>query len=112
MMTQDVASDGRLVLEGALTMRTAEALCTTLREAIAQHTGLAIDCTAATEVDLSCIQLLIAARTSALEADKIVAFAAPPDGVLLDTLTRAGFRVTHEDRSGEAQAFWFEGAAT
>jgi ABC-type transporter Mla MlaB component len=110
LMTQEVAA-GRLVLDGALTMRTAEALCATLRETLSQHEGVSIDCTGAAEVDLSFIQLLIAARTTALQSDRTVSLAERPDGALLNALTRAGFRVTQEEQTGEAPAFWFEGAA-
>lgn len=111
MMTQDVTIVGRLVLDGALTMRGIEALCTTLREMVAQHSDVSVDCTAAVEVDLSFIQLLVAARSSAWQADKTVTLSARPDGALLNALTRAGFRVTHEERTGDTEAFWFEGAA-
>ena len=111
MMTQEVTTVGRLVLDGALTMRSIEALCATLRERVAQGADVAIDCTAAAEVDLSFIQLLVAARASALQADKTVTLSARPDGALLNALTRAGFRVTHEEQTGEVEAFWFEGAA-
>jgi ABC-type transporter Mla MlaB component len=111
LMTQNVATTGRLVLDGALTMRTVEALCVTLQETVARHADLSIDCAAATEVDLCFIQLLIASRATALQSDRTVALAARPDGALLSALTRAGFRVTQDDQTGEAPAFWFEGAA-
>jgi anti-anti-sigma regulatory factor len=110
LMMQDVAP-GCLVLDGALTMRNAEALCTTLREAVAAHSDISIDCTAATEVDLSFIQLLIALRATALRNNRTATLAAHPAGALLHALTGAGFRVTQEDQSGATQAFWFEGTA-
>jgi ABC-type transporter Mla MlaB component len=110
-MTQDIAAASRLVLDGVLTIRTAGALCGTLREAVAKHSSVSIDCAAAVEADLSFIQLLIAARASARRSDKTVTLMTFPDGPLLDALTRAGFRVTHEHQSGQAPAFWFEGAA-
>ena len=65
----------------------------------------------AAEVDRSFIQLLVAARATALQTDKTVTLSTHPDGALLNALTRAGFRVIHEDQAGEAEAFWFEGAA-
>lgn len=110
LMTQAAASAGRLVLEGALTTRTAEALCTTLRENIAHNPAVLIDCLAATEVDLSFIQLLVASRVSAAQSGKTVVLSASPDGALLTALTRAGFSVTQEAQSDTAPAFWFEGA--
>ena len=108
-MTQDAASDGRLVLEGALTIRTVDAACATLREAVTQQSSVSIDCSAADEVDLSFVQLLIAARASARLSDKTVVLAARPDGALLDALTRGGFRIVNEDQSADGQAFWFKG---
>jgi ABC-type transporter Mla MlaB component len=110
-MTQDLSTPGHLSLDGALTMRSVEALFARLRETLAQHSEVSIDCTAAAEVDLSFIQLLVAARASAVQADKTVALAARPDGPLLQALTRAGFRVTQEDQPADSETFWFEGAA-
>jgi hypothetical protein len=89
-----------LVLDGALTVRIAPAIGSTLLEAIRAHAVVSIDCSAAT----SFIQLLIAARVSALRLGRLVGLAAAPDGVLLDALTPDGFRPT------EADGFWFEGA--
>jgi anti-anti-sigma regulatory factor len=136
-MTQDAAAGGHVALAGALTIRTIETVHATLREAIAQHGSVSIDCTAATEVDLSFIQLLVAARTSARRSDNSVVLAACPDGALLDALAQAGFRVSREDQpsglhpggmppgemppgempsgniaAGKVQTFWFEAAGT
>jgi len=109
-MTQDVSTDGRLVLDGALTIRHAGAICATLREAIAQCPAVSIDCTAAAEVDLSFIQLLAASRVSASCLGRTVTLSACPDGPLLNTLTRGGFHVTNEDPA-DPRSFWFDGAA-
>jgi ABC-type transporter Mla MlaB component len=112
-MPQDTAVCLQLVLDGALTMRTAEPVRAALRAAIeppsgVTHAGIAIDCTAATEIDLTCIQLLIATRLSARPLGVAVSLAQYPDGVLLDTLTRGGFRVVPETGG---DGFWFTGAA-
>jgi hypothetical protein len=111
LMTQDATDDTRLILEGALTVRTIENVHTTLREAIEatpdMPANLSIDCSAATETDLAFVQLLIATRISMDLRGATVRLATAPDGVLLDTLTRGGFQVVSEDAAG----FWFEGAA-
>ncbi len=107
---QDCVASDCIILDGGLTMRAAEALCTRLRAAIEEHSHVLIDCTSADEVDLTFVQLLIAARLSARESDKTVALASSPSGAFLATLTRAGFCVTHEEKPGGQQAFWFEGA--
>jgi hypothetical protein len=109
-MTLDVATAGHLAFDGALTIRTAETVSAKLLDAIRQHTCLSIDGSAASEIDLSFIQLLIAARATALLSHRSVILAGRPDGVLLDTLTRGGFRVTEEDQDGKTATVWFEGA--
>ncbi len=111
-MIQMTARGPRLVLEGALTMQTVDTVRATLREAIealsdTPATGVVVDCAAATDIDLTFIQLLIASRTSADRLGKSVAVANPPEGALLDTLARGGFQIVPE--SGDA--FWFESAA-
>jgi ABC-type transporter Mla MlaB component len=125
-MTQDTIMGACLRLEGALTMRTVETVRATLREAIAplaavqegnvSVASLAIDCSAATEIDLTFVQLLVAIRVSAQRLGGTVSLASAPDGALLDTLTRGGFRAVRETNGtggsvdANAAAFWFAGA--
>ncbi len=108
-MTQHESTDDRLLLKGALTIRTAEIVCATLHETFARHPSILIDCGGADEVDLSFVQLLVAARASAQRLGNSVALAERPDGALLDAFTRAGFRVATENNSDGIEAFWFEG---
>ncbi len=96
-------------------MRHVEGVRAMLREAIELPSGVAmdrisIDCRAATEVDLTFVQLLVAARISARRLSKTLILAAYPDGVFLDTLTRGGFQVAHETGIAGDRAYWFEGA--
>jgi anti-anti-sigma regulatory factor len=111
-MPQETAANVQLVLEHDLTMRTVDSVRATLRAAIELPSGaspanIAIDCSAAAEIDLTFIQLLIAARVSAHAAGRRLSLAPCPVGVLLDTLTRGGFHVTDDDDGG----FWFTGEA-
>jgi hypothetical protein len=116
-MPQETDANVQLILDGALTMRTVETVRATLRTALeslsgATSTGLAptgfdIDCSAATEIDLTFIQLLIAARLSTGAAGRRLSLAPGPNGVLLDTLTRGGFRLVPEPGG----RFWFAGEA-
>jgi hypothetical protein len=116
-MTEDIIANSSVTLEGALTMRTVEAVRATLREAItggeaiagAPESNLSIDCSAATEFDLTFIQLLLATRLSARRLGFAVSLATAPDGAWLDTLTRGGFQIVREQ---EPDAFWFEGAGS
>jgi STAS domain len=116
-MPQDTAANIQLVLDGVLTMRTVETVRATLRAAIEPAfspeqpkiapSGIAIDCSAATEIDLTFIQLLIGARVSTCTAGPRLSLAPQPDGILLDTLTRGGFRLVPDADGG----FWFTGDA-
>lgn len=101
------AKHGRVVLSGALTLRTIEATHATLRDAIAKHPVVEIDCTGATEFDLGVLQLLLAARKSAQAADKTLALSAPATGALRDALLRGGFLPS--DSSAAADSFWLKG---
>ena len=114
-MPQNTAANIQLVLDGALTMRTVETVRATLRAAIEPPLDTApdaiapaavgIDCSAATEIDLTFIQLLIAARISTSAAGPPLRLTPEPDGTLLDTLNRGGFHVVPEAGGG----FWFTG---
>ncbi len=107
---QDISCEGRLILDGGLTVRNAAAIAVTLREAIIRHPVVSIDCTAADDVDVCFVQLLVAARKGASKAGNTVSLAARPSGPLLDALTRGGFQVTQPDPA-DPQSFWFEGAS-
>ena len=104
-MTEDGTLPGRLVLLGALTMHTADAIRTDLLEAIDTHAKISIDCSGVEEVDLSFIQLLIAARGVANHPRDNVVLSARPEGPLLRPLPRAGFHVV--DPTGSGAEFWF-----
>ncbi len=108
-MTTPASAAGRLVFDGALTIRTIEAAHSRLIEAMRNGAPLEIDCSAAEDVDVSFIQLLLAARTSARKLGHSIALAAPVSGALLDALTRGGFLATGE-LPADDDAFWLKGA--
>jgi len=87
-MQADMAS---LPLDGPLTVRTIKTVHDTLLKALAGNHAVQVDCTAADSVDLSFIQLLLAARRSAHEAGKQLTLAAPASGALLAALEQGGF---------------------
>jgi ABC-type transporter Mla MlaB component len=120
-MTHDAATGARLVLEGALTVRTVDIVQATLRQAIEAPPAFAdgdnpisIDCAASEEIDLTFILLLIASRISAHRRNKAVHLATPPDGTLLDTLTRGGFQVVRENSTARhgRRMIMFRGTST
>ncbi len=89
----------RLPLGGALTVPFIEAAHVALRDALAQGGSVVIDCAGAEAVDLSLVQLLVAARHSA--GDR-VRLAGPLPAPLQDALRRGGFLA-----AGAADlAFW------
>jgi anti-anti-sigma regulatory factor len=96
----------RLVLEGAQTIRTIDAACSDLVDAMAHHHDIVIDCSAATEVDVSLVQLLLAARASALRAGQQLALSQPVGEALRSTLVRGGFLADDPSRPGRDTAFW------
>jgi len=102
--------DGRIVLTGELTIRTIEAAHARLRERLAQRADLEIDATGATQVDVSFIQLLLAARRSAAAAGTAVALAAPAAGALRDALIRGGFLSPVAGHSSADDAWWLQPA--
>ena len=58
----------RLAFNGVLGIRTIEAMHATVKQTLADHAAIQLDCSAAESVDLSFIQLLLAAKLSARNA--------------------------------------------
>ena len=81
----------RVVLEGALTVRTIATAHSTLLQALNQYPTVLVDCSTADTVDLGLIQLLLAACISAHLAGKQLGLAAPASGALLAALHQGGF---------------------
>jgi len=97
---------GRLVLKGELTIRTIEATHAELRDLIEQHAGVELDVAAATLVDVSFIQLALAARCSAEAAGKTIVWATPAAGALRDALVRGGFLGSVAGHGSVAETWW------
>lgn len=111
-MTQGNAEAYRLVFSGALTIQSADGVYSSLTEALARHAAVVVDCTAATEIDLSFIQLLLAARRSAQGSGKSVVLSAPAGGALLNALSRGGFLGAPHGQAMPDEAFWgYRGSA-
>ena len=78
-------------LAGSLTTPRAQATHATIVAALSDHDCVAIDCAGASEMDVSFVQLLVAAHRYALRRGKTVALASPPSGLVAETLLRCGF---------------------
>lgn len=76
---------------GRLTISETSDLRETILEAFANHSDIVLDCSDATEVDLTFVQLLISGRRAAAAAGIGLRIAAPIDAAVADTLRRAGF---------------------
>ena len=90
---------------GVQTVRQAEETLGKLRDALSQANEILLDCSHLDEVDLSFIQLVLAARRSADRDGKILGLMAPAQGTLLKALDTAGIL------AGGPHRFWFEGRA-
>ena len=88
MMTERAHS---LQLSGEMTLRQAGALHEQLRGVAAVHDRVDIDCAGVSEIDISVVQLLVAASKSARAAGKTVSVLYPDGGALDTMLHRAGF---------------------
>lgn len=95
-----------VTLAGALTVRGIEPARAKLAAALEQHDIVTIDCAAATEIDLSLIQLLLASRASAQHAGKTLRLAAPAGDLLRAALDRGGFAIAGAHIPLADVAFW------
>lgn len=90
-MADTESETASVLLDGALTVRNIANVRGILLAALTDHQAVRVDCRAADAVDLSCIQLLLAAHRSASQAGKELVLAAPADGLLRATLEQGGF---------------------
>lgn len=88
-------------LEGPQTVRTIEITCDRLREELAHHDAVAIRCGTIAEVDLSFVQLLLAAKRSADRAGKSLTLATPVAEGLRAALDQAGVLAGPRDSADE-----------
>ena len=99
-----------LPFSGDLTIHTAEATRIRLLDALSSGDPVvALDCAAVDEVDLTFLQMIIAARKAAEASGRELRLASPAGGVLLDALHRSGLLVGPEGSSLPEDAFWTKG---
>jgi anti-anti-sigma regulatory factor len=103
-MAQVFDSHYVLSLTGSLTTPRANAIHGEALAALSSHPSVAIDCSAATEMDVAFIQILVAAHRFATQSGKSVALAAPPAGLLAETLKRCGFPAPQRPTTALAEA--------
>lgn len=106
IMSSDPTAAGHVRLDGALTVRNAAGIHQRLRESLRQHATVTLDCDAATDVDLSFVQLVLSARKSASLSGKSLSLVAPATDMLAGTLRRAGLLGVASASEGADHLFW------
>ena len=96
----------RLVFAGPLTVAVDRDVHARLRQALEADGELEIDASGATDMDISFLQMLLAARRSALLRGRSVRLVPPAGGILLDTLRRAGLVAADPELSYSGEGFW------
>ena len=104
-MARPSRGTGRIVLKGPVTLQAVEAIHAQFL-ALEDRPAITIDCSGATEVDVSLVQLILAARASAQRTGRSVALTKPADGALLNTLERGGFLSAACDNAPDHHDFW------
>jgi ABC-type transporter Mla MlaB component len=94
-----------LVIEfsGSATIRRACEIAESLKQALASSERVEVDCSGVTEVDITFVQLLLAAHREAKSSDKILSLSSAASGALLNVLTVLGIQ------NGPGKKFWFGG---
>jgi ABC-type transporter Mla MlaB component len=97
---------GRLVLDGELTIRTIAAIHGRLRTLLDESQRVELELQTTGPIDVSFIQLALAARRSAEAAGKQVVWTKSAPGVLRDVLVRGGFVSQLTGHVSAAEAWW------
>ena len=106
LMMHELPVTDHIKLGGPLTVRTVKPIGARLLEAVRQFPRVTIDCSGATEVDLSFLQLVMSARKSAADAGKTLSLAHPASGILLERLMQAGLVAPANEQPAADQTFW------
>lgn len=105
-MTRKTSKFSRLTLEGPSTVRNAEAVHSQLTGFLKRRRNIEIDCSQVTEIDLTFVQLLIAARKTAHQMGKTLVMSEPATGSLRDVLSQCGLLSKTDGADGDERAFW------
>ncbi|MBR0830216.1 STAS domain-containing protein [Bradyrhizobium manausense] len=84
-------SEGRVRLQGSLTLRDAKQVQGLLLDAISASREVEIDVSDVSSIDVSIIQLIVSARKSAEQRGRKLALATESNGAFRATLAKAGF---------------------
>jgi ABC-type transporter Mla MlaB component len=95
-----------VVLAGNVTVSSIFAAHAEMGGALRQHAPVIVDISGVTEVDLTFIQLLEAARRAAADKGQDLTLRHPADGAVLEILRRGGFL---DDDTSDRSMFWLQG---
>jgi len=102
-MSEPLAEDQRLELSGAITLRDIKDVHLEVLARLKRHSTIEIDCRAVVEVDLTLIQLMIAADLTAAKSGKAVRLSQPYPEAIQQLLVRAGLLA---GTPGAAENIW------
>ena len=97
-----------LALRGSLTTSRSEAVHAEVLEALRAHPAVVLDCSAADEIDVTFLQILIAAGRMAASWNKAISLSTPPAGLLANALARCGFALPVPAATSLADVFSHE----
>jgi ABC-type transporter Mla MlaB component len=111
----DTQNDGAIALRGEQTVRTVATAAESLRAALAaaasaSRNPIVLDCSRVSEVDVSFIQLILAARATARAQGRDLRLHAPAQGALLACLTNGGFLFGDTRVARDRRDFWLTSA--
>jgi anti-anti-sigma regulatory factor len=95
-----------LTFSGPATIASCHDIHARLLAALEADGDVAVECSGISEMDISFVQMLLAARRSAEARRKRLTLASPAQGVLLETLSRAGLIGPPSNGSGLDDGFW------
>lgn len=98
----------RVLLEGSLSLRQAQDVQKRLSDAIATVDSIEVDLNGIADIDVSLVQLLLAARKSAARRGKMLAFVNMPHRLAEGFLTRAGLLGPDGSARSPNEEFWLE----
>jgi anti-anti-sigma regulatory factor len=109
-MTGDSAH--MLSISGDAGLRNVQDIAGLLRQALDKHSTITVATDDLTSIDVTILQLLVAARKSALASGKTLTLRAPPDGVLHRLLVQTGFVGTDGKSLTPEGEFWTKTSPT
>ncbi len=99
-------NDLSIRLEGEHTIRTIGETATIFGRALHKAGPIVLDCSGISEVDISFVQLVIAARASANALGRDLRVDPPAEGALLTCLTDGGFLEHTPEIPSDRREFW------